>query len=59
MKFIFKFISKTNAQVATFEGWKDILFNAVDSRGQIGEQPYREANLYMYMYFTFFIIFGR
>ena len=25
---------------------------------QIGEQPIREVNIYMYLYFVFFIIFG-
>jgi hypothetical protein len=25
---------------------------------QVGEQPIREVNIYMYIYFVFFIIFG-
>ena len=25
---------------------------------QVGEQPIREINIYMYIYFVFFIIFG-
>ncbi|XP_029953820.1 sodium channel protein type 4 subunit alpha A [Salarias fasciatus] len=44
-------------QVATFKGWMDIMYAAVDSR-EIEEQPDYEANLYMYMYFVIFIIFG-
>ncbi|MBN3271579.1 SC4AA protein, partial [Polyodon spathula] len=44
-------------QVATFKGWMDIMYAAVDSR-KIEEQPSYEINLYMYMYFVIFIIFG-
>uniref|UniRef100_H3AFY2 Sodium channel protein n=1 Tax=Latimeria chalumnae TaxID=7897 RepID=H3AFY2_LATCH len=44
-------------QVATFKGWMDIMYAAVDSRG-VGEQPIYEDNLYMYLYFVIFIIFG-
>ncbi|XP_044513335.1 sodium channel protein type 10 subunit alpha-like [Gracilinanus agilis] len=44
-------------QVATFKGWMDIMYAAVDSRKQ-EEQPQWEANLYMYLYFVIFIIFG-
>ncbi|XP_041672192.1 sodium channel protein type 4 subunit alpha A isoform X2 [Cheilinus undulatus] len=44
-------------QVATFKGWMDIMYAAVDSR-EILEQPSYEINLYMYMYFVIFIIFG-
>ncbi|KAM8933727.1 sodium channel protein type 2 subunit alpha-like isoform 3-T3 [Pelodytes ibericus] len=44
-------------QVATFKGWMDIMYAAVDSRKQ-GEQPNYEDNLYMYLYFVIFIIFG-
>uniref|UniRef100_A0AAY4E2A8 Sodium channel protein n=1 Tax=Denticeps clupeoides TaxID=299321 RepID=A0AAY4E2A8_9TELE len=44
-------------QVATFKGWMDIMYGAVDSR-DINEQPVYEANLYMYLYFVIFIIFG-
>ncbi|XP_029428181.1 sodium channel protein type 4 subunit alpha [Rhinatrema bivittatum] len=44
-------------QVATFKGWMDIMYAAVDSR-EIEEQPQYEINLYMYMYFVIFIIFG-
>ncbi|XP_069929150.1 sodium channel protein type 5 subunit alpha isoform X3 [Oryctolagus cuniculus] len=44
-------------QVATFKGWMDIMYAAVDSRGY-EEQPQWENNLYMYIYFVIFIIFG-
>ncbi|XP_073490071.1 sodium channel protein type 2 subunit alpha isoform X3 [Aquarana catesbeiana] len=44
-------------QVATFKGWMDIMYAAVDSR-KLQEQPKYEDNLYMYLYFVIFIIFG-
>ncbi|XP_059496069.1 sodium channel, voltage gated, type V-like, alpha b isoform X4 [Stegostoma tigrinum] len=44
-------------QVATFKGWTNIMYAAVDSRN-IGEQPDYETNAYMYVYFVIFIIFG-
>uniref|UniRef100_A0A3Q3GSK8 Sodium channel protein n=1 Tax=Labrus bergylta TaxID=56723 RepID=A0A3Q3GSK8_9LABR len=44
-------------QVATFKGWMDIMYAAVDSRN-VEDQPMYEANLYMYVYFVCFIIFG-
>uniref|UniRef100_A0A672UPC9 Sodium channel protein n=1 Tax=Strigops habroptila TaxID=2489341 RepID=A0A672UPC9_STRHB len=44
-------------QVATFKGWMDIMYAAVDSR-KTEEQPVYEINLYMYIYFVIFIIFG-
>uniref|UniRef100_A0A673LMC0 Sodium channel protein n=1 Tax=Sinocyclocheilus rhinocerous TaxID=307959 RepID=A0A673LMC0_9TELE len=44
-------------QVATFKGWMEIIYAAVDSRG-VEEQPIKEINLYMYLYFVIFIIFG-
>uniref|UniRef100_A0AAQ4RJB4 Sodium channel protein n=1 Tax=Gasterosteus aculeatus aculeatus TaxID=481459 RepID=A0AAQ4RJB4_GASAC len=44
-------------QVATFKGWMDIMYAAVDSR-DVESQPLYEANLYMYLYFVIFIIFG-
>ncbi|KAM9328814.1 sodium channel protein type 2 subunit alpha-like isoform 5-T5 [Pholidichthys leucotaenia] len=44
-------------QVATFKGWMPIMFAAVDSR-DLEEQPDYEVNLYMYLYFVIFIIFG-
>ncbi|KAK4321727.1 hypothetical protein Pmani_007468 [Petrolisthes manimaculis] len=44
-------------QVATWKGWIQIMNDAIDSRA-IDQQPIREDNLYMYLYFVFFIIFG-
>ncbi|KAJ6660840.1 hypothetical protein lerEdw1_017466 [Lerista edwardsae] len=44
-------------QVATFKGWMDIMYAAVDSRN-VEKQPQYEDNLYMYLYFVIFIIFG-
>uniref|UniRef100_A0A672PH16 Sodium channel protein n=1 Tax=Sinocyclocheilus grahami TaxID=75366 RepID=A0A672PH16_SINGR len=44
-------------QVATFKGWMDIMYAAVDSR-RVGDQPIYEDNIYMYIYFVIFIIFG-
>ncbi|KAI5087468.1 sodium channel protein type 4 subunit alpha B isoform X1 [Silurus meridionalis] len=44
-------------QVATFKGWMDIMYAAVDSR-LVEDQPIYETNLYMYLYFVIFIIFG-
>ncbi|KYO17917.1 hypothetical protein Y1Q_0011559 [Alligator mississippiensis] len=44
-------------QVATFKGWMDIMYAAVDSRNVL-DQPMYEENLYMYLYFVIFIIFG-
>uniref|UniRef100_A0A671Y484 Sodium channel protein n=1 Tax=Sparus aurata TaxID=8175 RepID=A0A671Y484_SPAAU len=44
-------------QVATFKGWMDIMYAAIDSR-RVEDQPVYEDNLYMYIYFVIFIIFG-
>ncbi|NXU98718.1 SCN5A protein, partial [Cettia cetti] len=44
-------------QVATFKGWMDIMYAAVDSREK-DDQPKMENNLLMYLYFVIFIIFG-
>ncbi|NXH39544.1 SCN5A protein, partial [Dicaeum eximium] len=44
-------------QVATFKGWMDIMYAAVDSREK-DDQPEMENSLYMYLYFVIFIIFG-
>ncbi|XP_043857815.1 sodium channel protein type 11 subunit alpha [Dromiciops gliroides] len=44
-------------QVATFKGWMEIMYAAVDSRG-VEEQPSFEANVAAYLYFVVFIIFG-
>nr|XP_033965373.1 sodium channel, voltage-gated, type I-like, alpha isoform X3 [Pseudochaenichthys georgianus] len=44
-------------QVATFKGWMEIMYAAVDSRNE-DEQPDYEYNLNMYWFFVVFIIFG-
>ncbi|KAM9650055.1 sodium channel protein type 5 subunit alpha-like [Morphnus guianensis] len=44
-------------QVATFKGWMEIMYAAVDSREK-NEQPQMEHSLFMYLYFVNFIIFG-
>ncbi|RWS16117.1 skeletal muscle sodium channel alpha subunit-like protein, partial [Dinothrombium tinctorium] len=44
-------------QVATFKGWLPIMTYAIDSREKY-MQPEYEVNIYMYLYFVFFIIFG-
>ncbi|XP_007945562.1 sodium channel protein type 7 subunit alpha [Orycteropus afer afer] len=44
-------------QVATFNGWITIMNSAVDSI-DVEMQPNFEDNIYMYCYFTNFIIFG-
>ncbi|XP_010215189.1 PREDICTED: sodium channel protein type 5 subunit alpha-like [Tinamus guttatus] len=44
-------------QVATFKGWMEIMYAAVDSREK-NEQPKMEHSLFMYLYFVNFIIFG-
>ncbi|XP_065601047.1 sodium channel protein type 5 subunit alpha-like [Cyrtonyx montezumae] len=44
-------------QVATFKGWMDIMYSAVDSR-EVDDQPKFEAFFCMYSYFVIFIIFG-
>uniref|UniRef100_A0A8C3E8V9 Sodium channel protein n=1 Tax=Corvus moneduloides TaxID=1196302 RepID=A0A8C3E8V9_CORMO len=44
-------------QVATFKGWMDIMYAAVDSR-EIDQQPLFEERLSMYVFFVVFIIFG-
>ncbi|XP_054846939.1 sodium channel protein type 5 subunit alpha-like [Eublepharis macularius] len=44
-------------QVATFKGWMDIMYAAVDATGD-EHQPIFENSLYMYLYFVIFIIFG-
>uniref|UniRef100_A0A674NN20 Sodium channel, voltage-gated, type I-like, alpha n=1 Tax=Takifugu rubripes TaxID=31033 RepID=A0A674NN20_TAKRU len=45
-------------QVATFKGWTDLMYAAVDSQSKPDEQPDYEINLKMYLYFVVFIIFG-
>ncbi|XP_034935360.1 sodium channel protein 60E-like isoform X2 [Chelonus insularis] len=44
-------------QVATFEGWMEVMEDAVDARG-VDLQPQREANLWAYIYFIIFIVCG-
>uniref|UniRef100_A0A8D8SGH7 Sodium channel protein n=1 Tax=Cacopsylla melanoneura TaxID=428564 RepID=A0A8D8SGH7_9HEMI len=44
-------------QVATFEGWMEVMADAVDARG-VDLQPQYEANLYAYIYFVIFIVCG-
>nr|AMD09816.1 sodium channel alpha subunit [Acartia hudsonica] len=44
-------------QTATFKGWIPIMSNSVDSR-DLGQQPIREINIHMYLYFVLFIVFG-
>ena len=43
--------------MATYKGWMDIMNDAIDSVNQ-NDQPHREINIYMYLYFVFFILFG-
>ena len=42
---------------ATFEGWMEVMQDAVDVT-EVYQQPEFEANLYAYLYFVFFIVFG-
>lgn len=42
---------------ATFEGWMEVMADAVDSRG-VDLQPSREASIYAYLYFVIFIVCG-
>ena len=42
---------------ATFEGWMEVMIDAVDSTA-VDEQPSYENNVYYYLYFVGFIIFG-
>merc|ERR1712061_921708 len=44
-------------QIATWKGWIDVMNDAIDSVDR-NVQPSREVNLYMYLYFVFFIVFG-
>ncbi|XP_065216673.1 sodium channel protein 60E isoform X2 [Planococcus citri] len=44
-------------QVATFEGWMEVMQDAVDATG-VDKQPQREANIYAYIYFVIFIVCG-
>ncbi|XP_048254003.1 sodium channel protein 1 brain-like isoform X4 [Haliotis rufescens] len=44
-------------QVATFEGWMEVMIDAVDAT-EIDVQPREENNFAAYLYFVGFIIFG-
>ena len=44
-------------QLATFEGWRDIISAGVDSI-DVDIQPTREATIYAYIFFIIFIFFG-
>ena len=44
-------------QVATFEGWMEVMADAVDCR-EVNEQPLYEASKYNYFYFVIFIVCG-
>ncbi|XP_074974019.1 sodium channel protein type 1 subunit alpha-like isoform X8 [Caretta caretta] len=50
-------LSRFEGMRATFKGWMDIMYAAIDSRA-VEDQPKYEDNLYMYLYFVIFIIFG-
>uniref|UniRef100_A0A672V8Q7 Sodium channel protein n=1 Tax=Strigops habroptila TaxID=2489341 RepID=A0A672V8Q7_STRHB len=50
-------LSRFEGMRATFKGWMEIMYAAVDS-GETEKQPKYENNLYMYIYFVAFIIFG-
>ncbi|XP_039379416.1 sodium channel protein type 5 subunit alpha-like isoform X6 [Mauremys reevesii] len=50
-------LSRFEGMRATFKGWMDIMYAAVDARGK-DKQPKMEHCLYMYLYFVVFIIFG-
>uniref|UniRef100_A0AAQ4R6T1 Sodium channel protein n=1 Tax=Gasterosteus aculeatus aculeatus TaxID=481459 RepID=A0AAQ4R6T1_GASAC len=50
-------LSRFEGMRATFKGWMDIMYAAVDSR-EVEDQPDYEVNIYMYIYFVVFIIFG-
>ncbi len=43
--------------MATWEGWLEIIADGVDSV-ELGGQPHREANPFMYVYFVAYISFG-
>ncbi|RXG73582.1 Sodium channel protein para [Armadillidium vulgare] len=44
-------------QIATWKGWITIMNDAIDVTKE-KQQPIREVNITMYLYFVFFIIFG-
>jgi hypothetical protein len=45
------------SEQATFKGWIEIMYHAIDSKEK-DQQPQEDVNIYMYLYFVFFIIFG-
>ena len=50
-------LDRVPGQVATFEGWMEVMTDAVDATGA-GQQPKREAQPVAYIYFVVFIIVG-
>ena len=44
-------------QVATFKGWMDIMYDAVDIT-DVDQQPRYEETMWNYIFFVIFIIFG-
>ncbi|XP_056649953.1 sodium channel protein type 9 subunit alpha-like [Monodelphis domestica] len=44
-------------QLATFQGWLDIIYAAVDTV-DVERQPKNESNVYIYLYFVIFVILG-
>ncbi|OXB69271.1 hypothetical protein ASZ78_011391 [Callipepla squamata] len=50
-------LSRFEGMRATFKGWMEIMYAAVDST-DVEKQPMYEENLYMYLYFVAFIVFG-
>jgi len=43
--------------LATWKGWIDVMNDGIDTVA-LNDQPQREINIYMYIYFVFFIFFG-
>jgi hypothetical protein len=54
---IYRLHRSTSSLQATFEGWLDIVEDAMDSRG-VDQQPSRDWNQYASIYFVIFIICG-
>ncbi|XP_039378627.1 sodium channel protein type 5 subunit alpha-like isoform X3 [Mauremys reevesii] len=50
-------LSRLEGIKATFKGWMDIMYAAVDSR-DVDQQPVYEYSLYTYLYFVCFIMIG-
>uniref|UniRef100_A0A8D0D7I8 Sodium channel protein n=1 Tax=Sander lucioperca TaxID=283035 RepID=A0A8D0D7I8_SANLU len=51
-------LSRFEGMRATFKGWMPIMYAAVDSQSKQEHQPEYENNMFMYIYFVVFIIFG-